>query len=181
VYSLFHAYHRAISWWFHKCLPFCPIGARVSLILSKYSTWCWSTFDPCRYDPTHEFVHPPRLIYPWECHLRWCQSSFRYRSLTPMEAVSINVELKKVLLHPEHPMKLSDKEDWLMNATWLESTTCSITHAWKEKLHGRQIRFLHSSCLDIISSPWSMHLSSFLVLPSFHKSWNDISFMGRGL
>jgi hypothetical protein len=25
VYSLVHIYHRAISWWFHKRLPFCPI------------------------------------------------------------------------------------------------------------------------------------------------------------
>jgi hypothetical protein len=36
-----------------------------------------------------------------------------------MEDVGIDVELGKDLLHPEHLMKLSDKEDWSMDATWM--------------------------------------------------------------
>jgi hypothetical protein len=34
-----------------------------------------------------------------------------------MEDASIDMELDKCLLHPEHSMKLSDKEDQVINAT----------------------------------------------------------------
>jgi hypothetical protein len=36
----------------------CSSRARVSLILSKYPTWCHSTSEPCHHDLTRAFVYP---------------------------------------------------------------------------------------------------------------------------
>jgi hypothetical protein len=77
VSSLVCIYHQAISWWFRKHLLFCPISAHVSLILSKYPTWCRSTFEPCHYDLMRDFTYPSYSIYPREFYLHSCQSTFR--------------------------------------------------------------------------------------------------------
>jgi hypothetical protein len=57
VHSLVCIQHQAILRWFYQRLPNCPVGARVSLILSKYPTWCRSTFEPCRYDLSCAFMY----------------------------------------------------------------------------------------------------------------------------
>jgi hypothetical protein len=83
VYSLVRAYHRAISWWLRKHLPFCLNGARVSLISSKYPTWCRSTFEPCCFELTNDFVYPSYSICLRECLLHSCQSSFGLKVTHP--------------------------------------------------------------------------------------------------
>jgi hypothetical protein len=80
-----------------------------------------------------------------------------------MEVVSMGVELDKDLLHPEHLMKLSDKEDCLMDAT-LMGVYNMLWETKKGKMHGRPRSFPPSDCPDIIFSPQSRHPSSFFVL-----------------
>jgi hypothetical protein len=97
-----------------------------------------------------------------------------------METASIDVELDKDLLHPEHPMKLLGKENRPMDATMMGVYNV-LWETKKEKLHGRPRSFPPSDCPDILS-PQSMCPSSFLVLPtSLRKYQDDISFKGGGL
>jgi hypothetical protein len=125
---------------FTNVYHFGPLSARVSFISSKYPTWCRSAFEPCRYELTHDFMYPSCLVYPRECHLYSCQSSFWFRRLTPMEAVSISVKLHKGLLRPEHLMKSSDNGDRVINAIGLESAKCSITMRWgKSCMRDREV------------------------------------------
>jgi hypothetical protein len=91
-----------------------------------------------------------------------------------MEAISIGMELNKDLLHPKHPMKLSDKENGPMDAASDETL--------REKLRGRPRSFPSFDYSDILFSPQLMHMSSFLVLPtSFQESQDEISFKGGEL
>jgi hypothetical protein len=121
--------------------------------------------EPYHFYVTHDFVYPLYSIDLGEWHVHSCQSSFWSRSLTPMEVVSIGMGIEKVLLHREHPMKPLDKENWVMNATWSESTTFSAIHAWKEKWHGDWEVFLHStvSKSSVLHSKCALHC--LLVLP----------------
>jgi hypothetical protein len=77
-------------------------------------------------------------------------------------------------------MKLSDKEYWLMDAT-LKRVYNKLWETEKEKLHRRLRSFPPANYPDILLSPRSMWHSSFLVLPSFHKSWDEISIKGGRL
>jgi hypothetical protein len=80
-----------------------------------------------------------------------------------MEAIRINVELGKDL-HPEHLIKLSDEEDWPMEAT-LRAAYNGLWEDKKEKLHQSLRSFPPSDCLDIVFSLQSRHPLSFLVHP----------------
>jgi hypothetical protein len=164
VYSLVRVYHQAISWWFWKRLPFYLISTRVSLLSSKYPTGCRSTFEPCCYDLTRDFMYPSCSIYPGECHLYSCQSSFRSWSLTPMKAVSIDMKLDKGLLNPKHSMKLSEKGiGWLMQHDRSCQSTLLPTHR-RKSMHERSRSPPPSNCYDILLSQRARHPSSFLVL-----------------
>jgi hypothetical protein len=140
VYPLVRIYHRAILWWFHKHLSF----ALVELVYRWFRASTQHGVGPLLSHVVMiscDFMYPSCLIYPRECHLHSCQTSFRSWSLTLMEAVSISVKLNKGLLYLEHSMKLSDKEDWVINATWSESLKCSITHPQREKVAGDAEKF----------------------------------------
>jgi hypothetical protein len=132
--------------------------------------------EPYHFELARDFVYPLCSIDPRECHLHSCQSSFRSRSLTPMEVVSINVELEKVHLHPNHPMKLSGKEDWVMNAIWSELIACSIAHARKKSCMGDREVFLLPTVpiSSFLHGQYIIH--HFLWSLSFHKSRDEISF-----
>jgi hypothetical protein len=131
-----------------------PSRARVSLILSKYPTWCQSIFEPCRHDFTVPLcTQPVRLSkgmpYPIAPMIKsvW--------KLLPQWAMpSLMLEFEKVLFHLEHPTKKSgidDREDLLLSTVLIPG---------------------------IILATWSMHRSSFLVSP-LSKSWDKISFKGE--
>jgi hypothetical protein len=122
------------------------------------------TSEPCCYDLTRDFMYPSCLIYLRDCHIYSCQRSSQSWSLIPMEVVRIDMEHDKDLLHPEHPMKLSYKEDWPMDAT-LMGVYIMLWEIEKEKLHGRPRSFSPFDCPDIVVSPQSRHPSSFLVQP----------------
>jgi hypothetical protein len=98
VYSFVHAYHRAISWWFHKRLPFCTIGACVSLISSKYPTCCWSTFQSCHYDLTCDFVYLSCSII---------QENIVFYSTNDRSSW----EFENVIFDFKHPLELLDQEE----------------------------------------------------------------------
>jgi hypothetical protein len=112
---------------------------------------------PCQYDITRNFVSLSCLIYPRECHLYSCQSLFRYWSLRPMEAASIDVEHDKCLLHPQHLMKLSEKGiRWLMQHDGSRQSALSPMHRRKGCMRDRDIllllivpisSFLYNQCI----------------------------------
>jgi hypothetical protein len=181
VYSLVHGYHWDISLWFHKC-PLITISALLVLLSRQFrsSALYMVLFisEPYHFELTHDFVYPFYSIDPREHHLHSCQSSFRSISLTLMGVVSIGVQHEKVLPHPEHPMKLLDKEDWVMDATWWESTTCTGRLRMKSCMRDQEafllltvpiFSSLHDQCI----------LHRFLCFPSFHKSWDEIFFKGE--
>jgi hypothetical protein len=148
----------------------CPIGARVSLILSKYPTWCRSTVEPGCHDLTR--LHVPILF-----NLSKRISS----SITPMIASvwkflpiwgmpSLTLELENVLFHFEPMIELGQEDrvmkcntSRVMNHNPSLQGAMSPTHGWKSCLRDREV--LSSNGLNIFVSPRSMHPTSFLVLP----------------
>jgi hypothetical protein len=90
---------------------------------------------------------------------------------------SLTLELENVLFHSERRSSWAKKS----HEAQTESTRFHVTHSWMEKLYERLISFLPSNNLDIFVSLRSMHRSSFLVLPSFRKSQDEIYFKGGGL
>jgi hypothetical protein len=69
----------------------CPIGARVSLILSKYPTWCQSTFEPCHYDLTQPRVPILFDLSKWIIIADHTNHCCGLESLAPMEDVGLNL------------------------------------------------------------------------------------------
>jgi hypothetical protein len=159
--SIIEPYHGD----FTNVCHFAPLSAHISFISSKYPTWCRSTFQPCRYELTHNIMYPSYLVYPREFHLYSCQSSFLFWCLTPMEPVSINVKLHKGFLRLEHLMKLSDNGDRVINATGSESSKCSVATHRRKKWHGWLRSLPLFNCPAILLDTRSMCLSSFLVPP----------------
>jgi hypothetical protein len=86
-----------------------------------------------------------------------------------VEDVSIGVELDKDILHPKLSMKLSDEEDWPMDAA-LMGVYNVLLETEKEKLHGRSKSFPPSNSPDVLISPWSTHATSFPVLLLLSKT-----------
>jgi hypothetical protein len=125
----------------------CPIRARVSLILSKYPTWCRSTFEPCCHDITRAFVYPSCLVIQENV----ISDRFNLEVITPMGDVILDVGVWE----SSFPFRASD---WVngprrssnvaqhkeSHESQSESTRCYIAHAWKEKLHGKLRSFLLS-------------------------------------
>jgi hypothetical protein len=74
-------------------------------------------------------------------------------------------ELETILLHPEYPMKLSDREGQVMNATKPDFATGSVTLARKEEAAWETTKVLFST----IPMSSDLHdqciLHRFLVLP----------------
>jgi hypothetical protein len=62
----------------------------------------------------------PKLVWPW--------------SHTPMEVVRISVELDKGLPIQSILWSYQKKGNWVINATWLKSSKCSVTQAQKNKV-----------------------------------------------
>jgi hypothetical protein len=71
----------------------CPIRAHVSLILSKYPTWCRFTFEPCHHDLTRAFVYPSCLVFQDNVISNRVEDRFSLEVLTPMGDVVLNVEI----------------------------------------------------------------------------------------
>jgi hypothetical protein len=121
---------------FCKCLliTMLPTSACVLPFLSKYPTWCRSTFEPCRHDLTM-----PSCIHP-------IRSSKRILSLiAPMIdplwnlRKSLTLELEKVLFHSEHPLEMLDQEDKVMkrNTSRVMKPNLILQGAMSPK-HGRE-------------------------------------------
>jgi hypothetical protein len=123
------------------------------------------TSEPCHYDLTHDSMYPSCLIYPRECHLRSCQSSFQSRSLTQMEGVSIGVELEKVLSIQSIWWNCQMKRiKWSTQHDWSLQHAMSLTHGRKSCMGVHEVfllpivlisSFLHGQCI----------IHYFLVLP----------------
>jgi hypothetical protein len=137
------------------------------------ATWSWS--QPC-------VLISLLFYYPREGHLRSRRWSLPFRSpYTKSEMSALALDLETGLLHPEYPMKMSDWEGQVMNATWLDSATGSVTHTRKEKLHGRPWRSSFRLSRYPLVSMTNASFIVFLCSPSFRKSQDDISFKGGGL
>jgi hypothetical protein len=73
-------------------------------------------------------------------------------------------------------MKLSDQEGQVMNTTWPDSATGSVTHTQKETLHGRPWRSSSRLSRYFLISTTNTFVIVFLCSPSFRKSRDEISF-----
>jgi hypothetical protein len=165
-----------------------PIRARVSLILSKYPTWCQSTFESCRHDLTRAFVYPSCSTIQENIIFDRTNDRFSLKVLTPMGDVILDIGTQE----SSFPFGASDRvgprrwsnesqHKWSHEAQ-PDSTRCYVAHSRKEKLHERPKSLPLSNYPNILFSPWSRHPSSFLVLlTSHHKSWDEIFFNGGGL
>jgi hypothetical protein len=70
-----------------------PSRARVSLILSKYSTWCWSTFEPCHHDLAHAFLYLSCSVIQENVISNRTEDRFTLEVLTLMGDVIIDVRI----------------------------------------------------------------------------------------
>jgi hypothetical protein len=119
----------AFSW------SLCLVGARASPMLSKYPTWCLSTFEPCRHDLTCVLVYPSCFVIQTNVISDRVWSSFQSRSLYLDRRCPLSTSaLQEVIFDPEHLMKLSDKEYWPMDTT-LMGVYNELWETEKEKRH----------------------------------------------
>jgi hypothetical protein len=138
---------------------------------------------------THHGVHPLLRCVIMSSHATLCTH--------PVQSIQENV----ISTHAKACFGLEVSYQWKLSASawnlikissirqrgWTDGRNIdgSLQVLWEtknEKLHERPSSFPPFDCCDILFSPQSMHLSSFLVLPtSFHKSWDEISFKGGGL
>jgi hypothetical protein len=88
----------------------CPIKARVSLISSKYPTWCRFTLEPCRHDLTCAFSYPSCAISQENIIFNRANDQFCMEVLTQWGMSSWTLELEKVFFNFEHLIEL-DQED----------------------------------------------------------------------
>jgi hypothetical protein len=143
-------------------------------MVSIHSRAMWSWSQPC-------VLISLLFYYPREGHLRSRRLSLQFRSsYAKGEMLASALDLETILLHLEYPMKMSDWEGQVMNATWPDSATGSVTHAWKEKLHGRPWRSSSRLSRYLLVSTTNASFIIFLCSPSFRKSRDEISFKGEG-
>jgi hypothetical protein len=164
----------------------CSSRAHVSLILSKYPTWCRSTSS---------HVIMISLMPSCICHV-WLSkriSSLIMPIIDPVwkflpwwRIVTLNIGIWESsfpfrasawVAGPRGPSNEARYKQ--SHEAQSDSIMWYVAHARKKKLHGRLKFFLPSRSSDIIFSPWSMHPLSFFVLPSFRKSRDEISFKGK--
>jgi hypothetical protein len=69
----------------------CPSRAHVLLILSKYPTWCRSTFEPSRHGLTHAFMYLPCLVIQENVIFDRAEDRFSLEVLTPMGDVFLDI------------------------------------------------------------------------------------------
>jgi hypothetical protein len=141
-------------------------------MVSVHSRAMWSWSQPC-------VLISLLFYYPREGHLWSCQWSLQFRSSYAKGEMSASaLDLETVLLHSEYPMKMSDWEGQVMNATWPDLATGSVTHTRKEKLHGRPQRSSSRLSRPLVFTT----NTSFIVFlySTIHKSQDEISFKGEG-
>jgi hypothetical protein len=68
-----------------------PSSARVSLISSKYPTWCRSTFEPCRHDLICACVHPSCSVIQENVIFDRAEDRFSLEVLTPIGDVILDI------------------------------------------------------------------------------------------
>jgi hypothetical protein len=131
--------------------------------------------------------HITMVYHPSECCLRSCKWSIQFGSeRSPRLAIlSLTLGFEKVLFpfwafaRVRGPRRSSDEAQNKQNhEAQFDSTSCYVTHAWKEKCHGWPMSLPPYKRLAVLLAMQSMHLSSFHV-PFFHKSWNEIFLRGR--
>jgi hypothetical protein len=162
----------------------CPSRARVSLISSKYHTWCRSTSEPCRHDLTHAFMYLPCLVIQENVIFDRAKDQFSLEVLTPMGDVILNVGIWKSSFSFRAPARVAgprrsskDVQHKQSYEAQSESTRCYVVQAWKEKWQG----WLRSSplfnCLDTwYPSCYSENASFIILVPAPSKSPDKISF-----
>jgi hypothetical protein len=69
----------------------CPSRARVSLISSKYPTWCRSTFEPCHHDLTRVFMYLSCSFIQENVIFDHAKDRFSLEVLTPMSDVVLDI------------------------------------------------------------------------------------------
>jgi hypothetical protein len=164
----------------------CPIRAHVSLISSKYPTWCRSTFEPCRHDLIHAFVYPSCSIIQENIIFDRANDRFNLEVLTTMGDVILDIGTRESSFSFGASDRVGlrrwsneEQHKWSHEAQ-PDSIRCYVAHSRKEKLHERLRSLPLSNCPNIVLSLWSRHPSSFLVLPtSHHKSRDEIFFKGE--
>jgi hypothetical protein len=70
-----------------------PIRAHVSLISSKYPTWCLSTFEPCHHDLTRVFIYPSCSVIQESVISDHADDRFSLEVLTPIGDVVLDIEI----------------------------------------------------------------------------------------
>jgi hypothetical protein len=61
----------------------CPSRARISLILSKYPTWCCPTFEPYHHDLTRAFMYLSCSVIQENVIFDRTEDQFNLEVLTP--------------------------------------------------------------------------------------------------
>jgi hypothetical protein len=149
VYPFVHVYHRAISLRFCKRLPFA--------IVEHVYRWFWaSTLHGVGPLSSHVIMISlvPSCIYHVRLYKRMSYSitpriDSAWKFLPWWVMSSSTLQFEKVLFDFEHLNELMDQEDVSNGAQHKESreaqsksTRCYVTHARKEKLHGKPWSFL---------------------------------------
>jgi hypothetical protein len=171
MHSLACIYHRAISWQFHKCLPFAlvelvyhwfrastlhgvsPLSSHVVMISLAHSCICH-----VRLSKSMSSSLAPRIDSVWKFLPRWVMSSS-------------TLEFEKVLFHSEYPLELLDQEDQVRkhNTSRVRKHNPILqgartpTPGRKSGMGAWEVFLVH--CSAVPHATRSMHLSSFLVPP----------------
>jgi hypothetical protein len=153
VYPLVRVYHRAISWRFHKCLPF----ALVELVYR----WFWaSTLHGV--GPFLSHVVMISLMPSCICHVQLSKrmsSSIApridsvWKFLPRWVMSSSTLEFEKVLFHSEYPIELMDHEDRVlehnirraMKHNPILQGAMSFMHGRKSCMGNREVSFFQRS------------------------------------
>jgi hypothetical protein len=104
------------------------------------------TSESCHFDLARDFVHP--FMFYWSKRMSSpivLMIDLVWKFLPWWGMSALTLELEKVLFHPTHWMKQSGEDDRAVNATWLDSTRCSVSNTRKEKRNGRPWYFLFST------------------------------------
>jgi hypothetical protein len=144
---------------------------------------------PCGFAKCFRYPSLPP-IQVGECHM-WSYTEACFSLDVPplMRDTSLDIGIWESSFHCEHLLKSLDQEDRGMKshpaAPWETVTFHRVkwTYHWKEKLQGKpgRIPFFQLSRYSVLFFDIEALIIVFLCSPSFHKSWNEISFKEGGL
>jgi hypothetical protein len=188
VYPMVCIYNWAISWQFHKRLPF-------ALLELMYHWFRANTLHGVGPLLSHVIMISPTPLCIHPVQLSKRMSSLIMSRIEPVQKFlprwvmsSLMLEFEKILFHTEHPIESMDQADRVMEHNTrrvmkhnpILQGAISLMHRRKSCKGNREVFLLSTVPMSsFLRGQCIFH--HFLCSPSSHKSQDDISFKGEGL